>query len=149
MKRFFLALAGFAFLILPLSCRKEAAQPDRYLLSSEITVLGIQSAKTTAGTEYKFLIEISVEAANRLDGYGLGQPDSSVTLTLIGAMGQIEMPTITTFRMTAFNPCTFVTFGSLKDRTSPGYAFIITTDVFLPTLLQVLGIDEETFWNQI
>lgn len=141
MKRFLSSLSCLAVTLgLLVCCEKENVVQDRYLLSSEITVLNARKVSK----EYWFEIEIAVEAAKRLDGYGLGKPDGSVTLTLVGATEQMEMPTISTFRMTVFTPCTFITYGSLRERNSPGYAMIKSSKAALPTLLPILGMDEDS-----
>lgn len=70
MKRLLSSLSCLAVTLgLLVCCEKENVVQDRYLLFSEITVLNARKVSK----EYWFEIEIAVEAAKRLDGYGLGK----------------------------------------------------------------------------
>ncbi|MBO5563771.1 MAG: hypothetical protein J5939_08680 [Bacteroidales bacterium] len=147
MKRFLLLPALTVIMLFAGACKKEDLQQERYLLSSEIS--NFIQARELESRHYWIQFKIAIDAAKRLDGYGLGKPDGSIILTLVGGGERVDMPTISTLRNKFFPPCTFATYGALQDRKVSGYGAITVTQEYLPHLLRALEMDEETFFQDL
>ncbi|MBO5563542.1 MAG: hypothetical protein J5939_07500 [Bacteroidales bacterium] len=153
MKRiYFSVISLLAVGVLVMACHKNTLEedlPERYLLASEMRIISAHPLKINSSQAYDIGFHLSAEATERMESLQWKRLDERPVVTIIGEAENVEIPVMSSIESGVFYPCSFTLDFVIVEENAPMSVFIRTYADFLPTLLPILGLDEEDFQKAV
>ena len=147
MKRIcFSVISLLAVGVLVMACHKNTLEedlPERYLLASEMRIISAHPLKINSSQAYDIGFHLSAEATERMESLQWKRLDERPVVTIIGEAENVEIPV-----MSSIESGVTLDFVIVEEN-APMSVFIRTYADFLPTLLPILGLDEEDFQKAV